>query len=112
MLYIQQDSSGKPIAIHNNRQSDTDQEVPLNDPKVLALLADSGKKAAALEVLAASDIELIRVIEDLAHLLIEKQVLLYTELPEAAQKKLQARCKIRENLNCLSKLIDNDDRIF
>jgi len=44
-----------------------------------------------MKQLSSPDTETIRVIEDLVDLLIEKKLILLTDLPVAAQKKLSER---------------------
>ena len=56
-----------------------------------------------------SDIELIRVLDDLIDLLTDKHVFSFTDLPEAAQAKLLSRKNAREVLhNSIIDDIDND----
>lgn len=62
--------------------------------------------------LSGSDAEMVRVIDDLIHLRIEKQVFVFTELPEAVQKKLNSRSKLRTEINPLEGLIGESDNIF
>ena len=62
----------------------------------------------ALERLVESDQSTVRVLEDVIDLLIQKNVILFTELPEAAQAKLMARRGLRKSLNPLT-LMGSDD---
>ena len=57
-----------------------------------------------------SDIQLARVLEDLISLLIERDLLRFTDFPVAAQKRLIARQNMRKN-NPMSDIIDEDDLI-
>ena len=59
----------------------------------------------AMKQLSPSDTETIRVIEDLVDLLIEKKLILLTDLPAAAQKKLSERRQIRGDLCVLGNVI-------
>ena len=59
-----------------------------------------------------SDIQLARVLEDLISMLIEKNIIRFTDFPQAAQKRLNDRQSMRKKSQ-LSKLIDeNLDIIF
>jgi hypothetical protein len=59
-----------------------------------------------------SDIQLARVLEDLISMLIEKNIIRFTDFPQAAQKRLNDRQGMRKKTQ-LSKLIDeNLDIIF
>lgn len=57
---------------------------------------------------AESDQALIRVVEDLIDTLIRKELLHFTDLPEAAQAKLLERRSLRRSVNALSLLKDDD----
>lgn len=54
-----------------------------------------------------SDIQLARVLEDLISLLIERDLLRFTDFPVAAQKRLIARQDMRKK-NRMSDIIDDD----
>ena len=81
--------------------------VDANDPALLVfqthMMAMSGADSA---VMRSSDFDLIRVLEDLINLLIEKNTIHFTDLPEAAQKKLINRKGLRDSGNSLDLLGD------
>jgi hypothetical protein len=58
-----------------------------------------------------SDIQLARVLEDLISMLIERNVIRFTDFPEAAQKRLNDRQSMRKKTQ-LSKLIDENLNII
>lgn len=59
-----------------------------------------------------SDIQLARVLEDLVSLLIDRDVIRFTDFPHAAQKRMNDRQTMRKKTK-LSKLVDeNKDFIF
>ena len=66
----------------------------------------------AMKQLSPSDTETIRVIEDLVDLLIEKKLILLTDLPAAAQKKLSERRQIRGDLGVLGNVIVDEEDIL
>lgn len=55
----------------------------------------------ALERLAESDQAMVRVLEDLIETLIHKELIHFTDLPEAAQAKLIERRSLRRSVNAL-----------
>jgi hypothetical protein len=72
---------------------------PKSDPDVILFLEQNGlSDAEPNQALAKSDIEMIRVIEDLIELLIHKQLINFTDLPDATQQKILKRKKIRDML--------------
>lgn len=75
-------------------------------------MANVGKEedtSVALGKLAESDQALIRVVEDLIDTLIGKNLLHFTDLPEAAQAKLLERRSLRRSVNVLNLLREEDD---
>lgn len=66
----------------------------------------------ALDKLAESDQALIRVVEDLVDTLIAKDLLRFTDLPEAAQAKLLERRSLRRSVNALNLLQDDDSKLI
>ncbi|MNV95727.1 hypothetical protein D3C71_1906530 [compost metagenome] len=82
--------------------------LPVMDEQVQAWLTREELRTR-LSRLKDSDLELIRVLEDLVSVLVERGVIRYTDLPEAAQRKLQARAEVRSSLGCLSGLLGDED---
>jgi hypothetical protein len=68
--------------------------------------------SVALCKLAESDQALIRVVEDLVDTLIGKDLLRFTDLPEAAQAKLLERRNLRRSVNALNLLQDDDSKLI
>ncbi|MBJ9838629.1 hypothetical protein [Citrobacter portucalensis] len=66
----------------------------------------------ALAMLQKSDLEMVRVLDDLIYLLIRKGVIAITDLPPMAQVKLMNRANARQELGGLEQLLGNDERIF
>jgi len=58
-----------------------------------------------------SDIQLARVLEDLISLLIERDLLRFTDFPDAAQKRLIARQNLRKK-NRMSDIIDENENLI
>jgi hypothetical protein len=66
----------------------------------------------ALGKLAETDQALIRVVEDLIDTLISKDLLRFTDLPEAAMTKLLERRALRRSANALYLLQDDDQELI
>ncbi|MGM0554728.1 MAG: tryptophan synthase subunit beta like protein [Pseudomonadota bacterium] len=62
--------------------------------------------------LEASDLELVRVVEDLVELLTGRGVIRFTDLPEAAQRKLSSRKNLRASARQLNLMADDDENIL
>lgn len=67
---------------------------------------------AALERLAESDQALVRVLEDLIDTLIGKNLIQFTDLPDAAQAKLLERRTLRRSVNALNLIEDDDQKLI
>lgn len=59
-----------------------------------------------------SDVALIRVIEDIIDALIDKNVIMFTDLPEAARAKILSRKNARERLHFPDLGGEGEDKIF
>jgi len=66
---------------------------------LVAFLTQQTAVDDAKETLAESDKDIARVTEDLIQLMINKNLILFTDLPNAVQQKLLGREKLRSHLN-------------
>lgn len=66
----------------------------------------------ALERLAESDQALVRVLEDLIETLTGKNLIQFTDLPDAAQAKLLERRSLRHSVNALNLIEDDDQKLI
>ena len=66
-------------------------------------------RAATLQQLQQSDLDMVRVLEDLIEVLMSKGIISITDLPPAAQSKLLNRAQARQRLSGLEGLIQDDD---
>lgn len=105
MPYIKRDADGRLLAVEQTPFADMTGELTEDDSEVRAWLA----ARESLAHLRQSDLEMVRVLEDLVHALIDKGVLRITDLPEAAQAKLAGRSRARDALGATRLLVDDDD---
>ncbi|MDP3037811.1 MAG: hypothetical protein Q8N07_08770 [Rhodocyclaceae bacterium] len=68
--------------------------------------------ADVLERLAVSDQVMVRVLEDLIETLIHKDLIRFTDLPEAAQAKLLERRTLRRSVNALDFFGGDDQKLI
>ena len=104
MPYVARDAEGRIVAVATQASAMAAEYVDAAAPEFQAYLARLTPVAAS--DLANSDLGLIRVIEDLIDTLMDKNVLRFTDLPEAAQHKLTERRSLRKSMNPLSLLGD------
>lgn len=106
MPYVTRNSEGKINGLYEHRQTDSGDELSLDHPDVRQFLE------AAKNQLQTSDAETIRVIEDLVDTLIQKKMILLTDLPEAAQQKLMQRQHMRSGLTIMGNLMVDEEDIL
>lgn len=105
-MFVKRDASGKIEMVCRTPASGCEEEISDDSAELLAFLDIPADPVAALR---ASDLEVIRVLDDLISLLTEKGVICFTDLPEAAQLKLSGRQQRRQALRRLN-LVDEDDQ--
>ena len=105
MPFVKRDEQGDVIAVSQESGPGFTEEVAKDDPAMIAFINDVGGEGS---ILAASDLDLIRVVEDVVELLIAKGLILFTELPENAQKKIMRRQRMRSQAGNLQDLISKD----
>ena len=111
MPYVKRDENGKIIALLERPEAADCEPLSTASGELLEFLADSGDESVRT-FLRATDQDLVRVLEDLINLLIEKRIIRFTDLPDHAQQKLLGRRRARERLSgSESPVIDADDII-
>ncbi|GAA0788409.1 hypothetical protein [Marinobacterium sediminicola] len=98
MLYALRDKDGKITALTDRAIPDAQPANP-SDPEVMAFLSLDGENFAANDFLDESDLSTIRILEDLIDTLIDRQIIRFTDLPAAAQRKLLSRKVARSLAN-------------
>lgn len=106
MLYAERDENGKVTAVRTS-PSNPDQE-QITDKELVNFFTESGNAASYQTLLALLDTRIIRVLDDLIDVLVEKNVIRFTDLPVDAQKKIGERKKIRKKMQSeTSLMVDN-----
>ncbi|MCC6469203.1 MAG: tryptophan synthase subunit beta like protein [Alphaproteobacteria bacterium] len=93
MPFAKRDSSGSIVALTAAAEPGSDEPIAADHPDVIAFLGDGD---AAASRLAALDTTMARVTEDLIDVLVTRGVLMFTDLPASAQRKLLERQRLRE----------------
>ncbi len=102
MLYVERGKDGKIIALHKTPSPVAQEEKSLLDEEVQAFFDSSDSWKQLME---RSDLETVRILEDLIDILIRKNVIHFTELPELAQKRLLDRKHLREKIGADNLLV-------
>ena len=107
MLYIERDSAGNIVAVHNKATDRTTEQKSIMDEEIMGFLNKSVDTEPWMKLLPHSDIGIIRILEDLIELLIKKNIIRFTDLPEEAQKKIRDRKQIREKITPAQLVVDD-----
>lgn len=112
MPYVTRDLEGRVVALHADSNGDSQEELAADDPDVLSFVGSQVRLAEVRNELEASDLALVRVIEDLIAVLIDNGTIKMTDLPSAAQKKLAQRDRLRARLGGLGNIAAETDEVM
>ena len=112
MPYVTRGPEGHITALHANRESEAQESLAADHPDVLAFVGSHVRLAETHSELESSDLELIRVLEDLIAVLIENGIIKLTDLPPAAQGKLSQRRELRGRLSGIGDLAAESDEVM
>lgn len=104
MPYVKRSPDGRLQAVSLVSDSVCNEELMPDDPELQVFVGGLNAHKQFVE----SDLQFVRVIEDVLELLIERGVIRFTDLPEVAQQKMIARQQLRSNRASLD-LLDTDD---
>ncbi|KAA0976621.1 tryptophan synthase subunit beta [Pseudomonas sp. ANT_H12B] len=117
MFYVQRNTEGQLTRVEAEAYAESTETLPADHPdlqdwftsEVMATRLKQLQQIKQLKQLKQSDLEMIRVLDDLIQVLISKGVILVTDLPAPARAKLMDRTQAREALGGLSHLVDDDE---
>jgi hypothetical protein len=115
MPYARRNQSGEIVALFQAPMSEGEnlERVAPSDPAVLQfLLKNEPSGQELIQFLSSTDTGMVRVLEDVVELLIDKNVILFTELPVPAQQKLLTRRRARETLQSDHSIIVSEKDIL
>jgi len=102
MFYVARNQQGAIQSLSETADATHREALAADHPDVFSFMKRHHSAASEISALSDTDLGFIRVLDDLIDLLIEKDLLQFTELPTAAQNKLLARRSMRESLSNLS----------
>jgi hypothetical protein len=103
MPHVLRDAAGNIMAIFDRPSPGRTEEIAGDDQEIIAFL---GLRDQRTSEFIRADLEFIRVLEDLIEILVERRVILTTDLPIEAQRKLFARGRLRQGLRGAAGLLD------
>ena len=105
MPYIKRNQQGGIAAVSQSQEPGFDEELAGDNLELSAYLDSMGQGASSL---SSTDQDFVRVLEDVVGLLIDKGVILFTDLPDSAQEKIMRRQQLRSELGSKLDLIGDD----
>lgn len=118
MPFIKRDATGEIVALFREQSPEAGDYLPPAHAEVQAFIGaapgegDEGASHAQPEKrhdLVTSDLDMIRVYEDLIDVLISKHVVVLTDFPQAAQEKLMRRKRLRSSFSSLTDALSSED---
>lgn len=110
MAYILKNDQGDIIATSPDIQPGANWvAIDNDDAEYVAFLEHTMQNISAFR---ESDIQLVRVLEDLITVLIDKDVIRFTDLPAPAQQRLNKRETMRKTTSLSELMQDSDDFMF
>ena len=107
MPYVKRDAQGHIVATLLDA-AEGYEALPCGAPELVDYMRKMGLEQNSLE---QSDMRLVRVLEDLIDLLISRDLIRFTDLPQPAQEKLLERQSLRRSLNALNLLGSDNETI-
>ena len=108
MAYVVRDSEGKIAGVYN-QPVEGGEELAADDTELMAFINATAPVPAEEGEWVHSDLALARVMEDLVDILIEKNVINFTDFPDGAQKKLLERRGMRKEFAYVASLFGSPD---
>ncbi len=112
MLYAKRDDNGEIIALSDTASPGTDEVVNASDDEVIRFIFKNNSTELSKKLLTQTDAGMIRIVEDLIELLIEKKLIMFTDLPDVAQHKILMRNQIRSVFQTSDPLLVDDDDLL
>ena len=95
MFYVERETDGRIKALHSSSTLVAQEQKTIMDEEVFAFLNTTESWE---QLMVMSDFGAVRIIEDLIDLLVHKNVIHFTELPEHAQQRIRQRKHLREKI--------------
>ncbi|WP_394562042.1 tryptophan synthase subunit beta [Aquipseudomonas alcaligenes] len=109
MVYVQRDAEGRLLRVEHDPFDGMTETLAVESQELHNWLEAREEVKERLASLKDSDLELVRVLEDVVSVLVEKGVIRYTDLPEAARRKLDQRAVTRAEIEGLAGLLGDEE---
>lgn len=105
MPFVKRNEQGGITAVSQSPEPGFDEELAADNLELVAYLNGLGQGGSSL---SATDQDFVRVLEDVVELLIDKGIILFTDLPDSAQEKMLYRQRLRSKMGNNLNLIGDD----
>ena len=109
MPYVKRNQSGEITAVSQEADDGCNEKLSSQDEELNSFVASVSSQDLGLE---KTDLSFVRVVEDVIELLVAKNLILFTELPDSAQTKMMERQKLRTALTSHLDLLDDDENFI
>lgn len=111
MLYIERNAAGEIDNIEFS-PGEGREEISLHDPKLKEFIEHAPNSDEIVhDVLNRLDLDMVRIIEDLIDVLIERNIILFTDLPDPVQNKILFKKTIRNISKKTNTFADDEELI-
>ncbi len=104
MVYVERDGHGRLLRVEQ-QPFEGAEPMAVESEELQNWLRMKEEVKARLESLHSSDLELVRVLEDVVIVLVDRGIIQYTDLPVAARTKLDQRAVARADLEGLKTIL-------
>ena len=108
MIYIQKDANNNIIDLDFSYKEGFE-KISIFDKEVKQFINDSNNTEIIKLSILKLDLDMVRITEDLIDVMIKKEQLLFTDLPEAVQNKILFKNMLRENLSSTEYLYQEEE---
>lgn len=109
MPYVKRDAEGRIMALYQDAVEDGLESVSVQDADVQAFISRFTDGGGPGSHWLYSDLQMVRVLEDLIDALIKRAVIGFDDLPPDARTKIIQRRRRRADLGYVQSLADDDD---
>jgi hypothetical protein len=110
--FVKRNQAGEVIAAYAEAQPDAGEYLAPDSAELSPLVSAASAEAGTVQAMTESDLDLVRVLEDLVNALLHKNVIQPTYLPEEARAKILQRQRMRGELDELTGLLVEDEPTF
>lgn len=102
VVYVQRDENGLILRVEPKPFDEMTDQLAVQSEELEEWLCAREEVQRRLQHLRSTDADMVRVVEDLVALLVERDVIRFTDLPEFARRKLDERALDRAEIEGLN----------